>query len=140
MKSRLNTLLQQETTINLRSLYLGFLIIGISNALVLLFVHDATTGTTDATDLRTVLMFVATVVVFAATKRNITISLTEHVQDAVSRLRIRLINRIQYTRLQAFEALDRAQLINAVSENSAVIMEGARHYGQGVPAGIMLVA
>nr|WP_294549475.1 ATP-binding cassette domain-containing protein [uncultured Rhodopila sp.] len=140
MKSRLITLLQQETTINLRSLYLGFLIIGISNALVLLFVHDATTGTTDATDLRTVLMFVATVVVFAATKRNITISLTEHVQDAVSRLRIRLINRIQYTRLQAFEALDRAQLINAVSENSAVIMEGARHYGQGVPAGIMLVA
>jgi putative ATP-binding cassette transporter len=140
VKSRLIALLQQETNINLRSLYLGFLVIGISNALVLLFVHEATTGKAEGTDFRTVLMFVITVVVFSATKRNVTISLTEHVQDAISRLRIRVIDRIQHTRLEAFEALDRAQLINAVSENSAVIMEGARHYGQGVPAGIMLVA
>jgi putative pyoverdin transport system ATP-binding/permease protein len=140
MKTRLIALLQQETDIDLRSLHLGFAVIGISNAMVLLFVHEATTGQAAGTDFRTALLFIITVTIFSATKKGVTVSLTRHVQEAVSKLRIRVIEKIQHTRLEAFEALDRAQLINAVSENSAVIMEGARHYGQGVPAGIMLAA
>jgi putative ATP-binding cassette transporter len=140
MKSRLIQLLQQETNLDLRALFAGFVVIGITNALVLLFVHEATSGPEAGSDVRLLLLFILTVTTFSVTKKKVTIRLTEHVQEAISKLRIRILDKIQHARLEAFEALDRAQLINAVSENTAVIMEGARHFGQGVPAGIMLIA
>ncbi len=140
MRSKLIELLKQETDINLLELVLGFLIIGISNALVLVIVQGVTEAHGDpSATLKYLLFFIVCVTTFSYTKKIVNVKLTRYVQQAISQLRIRILEKIRHANLISFEGLDRSQLINAVSENTLVIVDGAKHFGQGIPAGIMLV-
>jgi len=140
VKNKLIILLKRETDINLPELFFGFAVIGITNALVLVIVHNvAQSGSRINATSRLLAMFVLCVAAFTFTKRFINARLTRHVQQAISQLRVRILEKLRNTSLLSFERLDRSQVINAVSENTLVIVDGARHFGQGVPAAIMLL-
>lgn len=140
MKNKLIQLLREETDINLRELFVGFFVIGVTNALVLVIIHRvAEAGGELNSSARLLFWFILCVTTFSYTKRVVSARLARHVHHAISRLRLRLLDKIRATKLIAYERLDRSQLINAVSENTLVIIDGARHFGQGIPAGIMLV-
>ncbi len=140
MNNRLIRLLQQETHLNLFKLFIGFLIIGVTNALVLVFIHDVTQAQDqEEGTFRLLMLFVLCVTVFTVTKKAVNTWLTKYVQQAIFQLRVRILDKIRHSSLRGFESLDRSQLINAISENTLVIVEGTKHLGEGVPAGIMLI-
>ena len=140
INNKLVQLLKEETDIKIREMFVGFAVMGVTNALVLVIIHKvAESGTRINASGQLLVYFILCFVTFAWTKRVINARLARHVHHAISRLRLRLLDKIRATTLIKFERLDRSQLINAVSENTLVIIDGARHYGQGVPSGIMLV-
>jgi putative ATP-binding cassette transporter len=140
MKNRLIQLLQQETSVNLAKLFVAFVIIGVTNALVLVIVHDVTEAHGhEETNFRLLMLFILCVATFAYTKKLVNSRLTTHVQQAILQLRIRILDKVRNASLMSYEGLERSQLINALSENTLAIVEGAKHFGEGVPAGIMLV-
>lgn len=140
MNNKLIQLLRQETKANLLKLFVGFIIIGVTNALVLVIVHDVTEAQgLDVINFRLLMLFVLCVATFCYTKRVVNIWLTTHVQQAILQLRLRILDKVRSSRLMSYEGLDRSQLINALSENTLVIVEGAKYFGEGVPAAIMLL-
>ena len=131
--------LRAESQISLRRFFLLSMVSGLSNALVLTILNNASAS--GKSDGRFYLLILAQlmIVTYAVSQRYLTVSSVSEVERVLHKIRVRVADKIRKAELRELETVGRARIYATVSKETMTISQASLALVLGCQAAILLV-
>jgi len=119
-------LLQRETRVSKEQFLIWATLAGVSNALVLAIINQATSVVARGEDnFQHLVLLIITVLIFVISQRHLMVKVARQVEDTIHRLRLDLLDSVRHAELTEIERIGRAEIFGCISRETQVLSQTA---------------
>lgn len=117
----------QESKVSKKQIIFTALISGLANGFLLIIINNAaqSINTNQVVQAQHFMLFIVDLLLFLYTKKNSLEQATIAAEEAISRVRVRVANKLRYTELSFIEASNEAGIFTRITQDTGIISESA---------------